>query len=125
MLKLTYTENSFKFEHLNETLEKWLKRRVILALRSANSFHIEPSTASFVISSDTPDIRQLEAEAKQGMLEICRCDAEMIEVILRGTWLTSDIDSDAGIFVTALSKSTEILLQELVNCDRSSVISYQ
>jgi hypothetical protein len=118
MLKLTYTENSFKLEHLNESLEKWLKRRVILALRSATSLHIEPSTASFLVPADAPQLIELEKAAAEGRLELCRCDAESLEVILQGTWIASSVNGETGIFATGLSQSSELLLQELSQSDR-------
>ncbi|MBD2359597.1 hypothetical protein H6G36_00025 [Anabaena minutissima FACHB-250] len=113
MLKLTYTENSFHLEHLNESLSDWVSTRVILALRLAIKIHIEPSTAAFVIATESSLIPDLEQLSQEHPLEICPCDTSSAEVILKGTWLTSDIDSETGIFVTTLSQSTELLLQHL------------
>lgn len=113
MLKLTYTENSFSLEHLNESLEDWVNTRVILALRVATNIHIEPSTASFLLPADVCHLTDLEKVAKENFVELYRCDAESVEVVLKGIWLTSDAQSEAGIFVTALSKSAELLLQQL------------
>jgi hypothetical protein len=119
MLKLTYTENDFSLEYLNKSLEDWIETRVILALRSATNIHIESSTAAFLLPADLFNLANLEKLVKQNatenIVEICRCDAEYVEVILKGTWLTSNLKSHTGIFVTTLSLSVELLLQQLQN----------
>ncbi|HIK03151.1 MAG TPA: hypothetical protein IGS40_00305 [Trichormus sp. M33_DOE_039] len=113
MLKLTYTENSFHLEHLNESLPDWVSKRVILALYSATTLHIEPTTAAFLIPNDSSLIADLEQLSQENILEIYPCDASSAEVILKGTWLASDLESATGIFVTTLSQSAELLLQRL------------
>lgn len=111
MLKLTYTENSVHLEHINDSLPEWVSKRVILALCSATKLYIEPTTATFLIANDSSAIADLEPLSQENILEICPCDASSTEVILKGTWLTSDLDSATGIFVTKLSQSAELLLQ--------------
>lgn len=118
MLKLTYTENSFSLERLNESLEDWVNTRVVLALRVATNIHLEPGTASFLLPANVSRLGDFEKVAKENFVELCRCDAESVEVVLKGIWLTSDTESEAGVFVTALSKSAELLLQQLSQCER-------
>ncbi len=110
MLKLTYTENSFSLEMLNESLENWVNTRVILALRSHTKIYIEPSTAAFLLPAD---LSHLADVAQEHVVQLCPCDADLVEVILKGTWVTSDAESETGIFITALSKSAELLLHNL------------
>ncbi|MBD0385300.1 MAG: hypothetical protein ICV54_01890, partial [Nostoc sp. C3-bin3] len=89
MLKLTYTESSFYLECLTLSLEEWVAQRVILALRVGQSFCIEPSTASFLLPVDLPGVEVLKAEVKKDDREIIAlsaCDAEYMEVTLRGSW---------------------------------------
>ncbi|WP_427161810.1 alr0857 family protein [Aliinostoc sp. HNIBRCY26] len=111
MLKLTYTENSFHLEHLNESLPDWVSKRVILALCSATKLHLEPTTATFLIVNDSSLISDLEQLSQENILEICPCDASSVEIILKGTWITSNLESATGIFVTKLSQSAELLLK--------------
>lgn len=116
MLKLTYTENGFHLEHLQESFEEWVNTRVLLALRSATSIFLEPSTAAFLLPTDLPHVRELEAlaENEQGeMLELSVCDAKSIEVALQGTWISSNPDTEAGVFVCLLSSTAESLLYQL------------
>ncbi|WP_341526824.1 alr0857 family protein [Nostoc sp. UHCC 0302] len=110
MLKLTYTENSFSLELLNESLEDWVNTRVLLALRSRTNIYIEPSTAAFLLSADLSHLANL---AQGNIVKLSLCDTDSVEVILQGTWLTSDTESETGIFVTALNESTELLLYQL------------
>jgi hypothetical protein len=133
MLKLTYTENSFTLERLEESLEAWVNTRVILSLHTGTSFYIKSSTASFLIRDEeikflktaksprSPRIdgnsvslrNELENINQENLIDICRCDAEYLEVIFKGVWMTSNITYETGVFVTALSLSAELLFQEL------------
>lgn len=122
MLKLTYTLDNFSLEHLNESLENWVNVRVILAVRLATSIHIEPSTASFLLPAEFSGLIEMENATQENRLQICRCDNEFIEVVLKGLWLTSDVERETGVFVTELLPSTELLLQQL---SQFSVTGYQ
>lgn len=116
MLKLTYTETGFHLERLAQSLEDWVTGRVILALRVATSVCIEPSTASFLLPADLPELPLLEAlvrgkEAEAITLSVC--DAEYVEVSLHGAWLSGDSESEEGMFVAAISDAEEFFLIKL------------
>lgn len=113
MLKLTYTENSFSLEYLEASLETWVNQRVMLALHSATNIYIESSQAAFLLPCESSHLLDLEQLNQENILEICPCDASNVEVVLKGTWITLQLESEAGIFVTALSKPAELLLQQL------------
>lgn len=115
MLKLTYIENSFYLEHLGKSLEEWVGLRVILALRVGERICAQPSTASFLLPADLSGLHLLKAEVGQGsdVIELCACDAEYVEVTLKGTWLASDSESAEGVFVAAMSHSVEFFLLKL------------
>jgi len=116
MLKLTYTETGFHLERLAQSLEEWVAQRVILALRVSTSFCVEPSTASFLLPADLPELSVLETLIqREGTDEIglSMCDAEYVEVSLRGTWLSADPEGEEGVFVTAMSDRTEFFLFKL------------
>lgn len=49
----------------------------------------------------------------ENIVELCRCDAESVEVVLKGIWLTSKVKSETGVFLTELEEYTEYLLQNL------------
>ena len=114
MLKLTYTENGFYLERLAQPLEEWVTARVILALRAGTNLCVEPSTASFLLPVDMPQLRHLERHQEgEDAIALSLCDAEYIEVSLKGTWMTSDIDGAEGIFVTSLNYAVEFFLIKL------------
>ena len=114
MLKLTYTENGFYLERLAQPLEEWVTARVVLALRAGTPLCVEPSTASFLLPADMPHLRHLERQQEgEDAIALCVCDAEYIEVSLKGTWLTSDVDSEEGVFVTSMSYAVEFFLLKL------------
>ncbi len=114
MLKLTYTENSFYLEHLAQPFEEWVTARVMLALRAGTSLCVEPSTASFLLPANLPQVRHLERQQeREDAIALSICDAEYIEVSLQGTWMTSDSEGETGIFVTSMSYSVEFFLLKL------------
>ena len=115
MLKITYTENGLYLEHLSESLETWLSQRVLICLRATASVYVEPSTASLLLPIDLPYFHDLEAlEARNhNILELDICDDDSAEVSLQGTWVTTDEDSEEGIFVCKLGDRTEFFLYQL------------
>jgi hypothetical protein len=116
MLKLTYTENSFDLECLTLSLEEWVAQRVILALRVGQSLCTEPSSASFLLPIDLPGVEVLRAEVERddrGIIDLCACDAEYMEVTLRGSWLSDSCKNAVGVFVTNISDRAEFFLHQL------------
>ncbi|HYX18897.1 MAG TPA: hypothetical protein VE944_31915 [Nostoc sp.] len=116
MLKLTYTESSFYLECLTLSLEEWVAQRVILALRVGQSLCIEPSTASFLLPVDLPGVEVLKAEVKRNegeIIALSACDAEYMEVILRGSWLLDSSKDAVGVFFTTMSDRAEFFLHKL------------
>ena len=113
MLKITYTETGFNLEHLADSLEQLVMRRVILAMRVGESVLVEPSTASFLLRVDLPSLKLLEAEAIDNdseKIELSVADRDYIEVTLYGTWIASNSHMAEGVFVTAMSDRTELYL---------------
>jgi hypothetical protein len=116
MLKLTYTENGFDLERLAQSVEDWVTTRVMLSIRAGWQIHLQPSTASFLLPADLPGMKHLETQVRRDdseIVDLCYCDAEYVEVSLRGTWVATSVDSDEGLFVVALSDRVEFFLFKL------------
>ncbi len=115
MLKLTYTETGCRMEYLTQSLENWVTTRVILALRSATSLIVEPTTASFLLPANLPYLEDLEAaiEGQQVEILIAQTEPDYVEVSLAGTWVTSESESEEGIFVVAMSQREEFFIYQL------------
>lgn len=115
MLKLTYVENDFFLERLDVTLEEWVAARVFLCVRASSPFYVEPSAASFLLPADLPDLSDLEAIVAEGFefLSITPVDAGYVEIGLEGTWLSSEPDSEEGVFACAIGDRAELLLSRL------------
>jgi hypothetical protein len=115
MLKLTYTENGFYLELLHQSMEKWLKNRLLVSVRSANSFFVEPSSASFLLPANLEGLKNLEkVQYENGeMMAIALADEDYIEVSLYGNWITGEPKSEEGIFVTTLTQRAEFFLCQL------------
>ncbi|MDJ0619903.1 MAG: hypothetical protein QNJ63_24710 [Calothrix sp. MO_192.B10] len=106
MLKLTYTEDSFHLEYLTQSPEEWVAQRVILAMRSGQFLCVKPSHASFLLPADLPgleQLRQLIHTEDSGIISLCHCDRDYVEVTLSGSWLAEDTEEATGIFVTSIS----------------------
>lgn len=124
MLKLTYTEMGLHLEWLADSLEVVVEQRVILALRTGQPIHVEPSCASFLLPADLPglvDLKVAIAQAKTDCIALTPVGSEDIEVNLRGTWLAAATSAHEGIFVTTMSEGfqptaghrLELLVHEL------------
>lgn len=113
MLKITYTDNKISLDYLKQTLEDWINTRVLISLRSSTSINIEPSTASILVPVDSDIIAQLEKLNSKNIVEICRCDADSVEIVFKGTWLTSEVESETGVFVTEIEYKAEYLFQKI------------
>ncbi|GAB4525037.1 MAG: hypothetical protein Tsb0014_04030 [Pleurocapsa sp.] len=114
MLKITYTDNGLHLEYLTESLEEWIAKRILVNLRAATSIYIEPSTACLVLPANLPYFQNLEAlEAESDKIELTNCDEDYVEVAFQGTWVSSQKDSEEGIFVCDLADSTEFFLFKL------------
>jgi hypothetical protein len=118
MLKLIYTQGSFDLEHLALSVEEWVAQRAILALRIGKSLCIEPSQASFLLPVDLPGVERLKAEVRGNdseIIDLCNCDAEYLEITLRGYWLSDGSEDAVGVFVSKMSDRTEFFLYKLWN----------
>lgn len=111
MLKFTYTETGLYVERLDHSVEDLISRRILLAMRLGQSLIVEPGTATFLVPANSAHSRVLnEVEALTDCLSACHCDADYIEVGLRGTWIAQNFDRSEGIFLVELG---EALLEEL------------
>jgi hypothetical protein len=119
MLKFTYTETGICLERLEQTLlEELITQRVMLALRVRSTLIVEPGTASFLLPSDLPEWTLLKhwCDRDRSEISFCVCDAETIEVSLRGIWLASSRqESVEGIFLADLDEWTEHLMLKTWN----------
>ena len=113
MLKITYTENGLYLEYLTESLEEWIAKRILVSLRAATSIYVEPSTASLNLPANLPYFQDLTALNAEEGIEFAPCDEEYIEIGFSGTWVSSEVDNEEGIFVCDLKDSTEFFLFKL------------
>lgn len=116
MLKVTYTESGLHLEHLTQSLEEWIARRVVLALRTNQRLIIEHSTASILLSAGLNELAVLETAAHRETIDnikLSACDNEHVEVSLEGIWVTSSSDEAEGIFIAILAPKTEQILFHL------------
>ncbi len=114
MLKITYTETGFHLEYLTESLETWVSKRTLVSLRAATSIYVEPYTASLMLRANLPYIKDLKTLTEDNeIVELTACDDEYLEVSLQGTWVSSQENSEEGVFVCEMNPNTEFFLNKL------------
>jgi len=116
MLKLTYTESSFYMERLAQSPEQLVGRRAMLAMRVGQKIVVEPSSAAFLLPMDLDAMSMLEEAIREegnDTIALCDADEQDAEVSLGGTWITTDVRGESGVFVTVLSDRVEFLLLKL------------
>lgn len=116
MLKLTYIESGLHMEQFVSSVEVFVANRVILAMRSASTIHIEPGCASFLLPINTPDLSLL----KDAIRKECRktislgvVEADYVEVSFKGVWIAATPNAEEGIFVSAFSDRVEFYLHRV------------
>lgn len=126
MLKFNYAKQGTILESLTDSIEEVINRRVLLAIRTAQPIHVEPSFVSLIVPAETPELRALETELAQGncdAVSVCTMTADPpratdimsreIEVIMHGVWLTHQTDAEEGLFLTSLTSEIEEQIEEL------------
>ncbi|NCJ05506.1 hypothetical protein GS597_03040 [Synechococcales cyanobacterium C] len=116
MLKLIYTETSFRLERVNISLETWVSQRVTLTLHAGQKLIIETSRASFLLPAKDPRLTHLEqlVRAERGaLISMIFVDDDYIEISLPGTWMTERIDADEGLFVTTFPSAIELAIYRI------------
>ncbi len=110
MLKLIYTETDLHMEKLSASVEEWVSQRVLLALRVGNKISVEPTGASFGLSTSLagwPELEHLIGQEAHDTVSLSVCDDELIEIGLEGYWLCQNPVSEEGVFVTHLPSIIE------------------
>ncbi|MDJ1184757.1 alr0857 family protein [Roseofilum casamattae] len=116
MLKLTYLDNGFHIERFATSLEEWVTSRLTFLLRVGEPISLEKTTASFLLPSDLPEVRLLEAQVRNDRsdrIALDKVDRDYVEVSLKGTWLASNPHAEEGIFLVELGDRVEFFLFHL------------
>jgi len=124
MLKLTYTDSGLHLERAAAPLEVLIAQRVVLAIRTGQRLYIEPGTASFLLHVNTPGLAQLRRSLQMehsSIMTITPVDDEFVELTVQGSWLAAAIDAEEGVFVTALSHLTELLVMKLWEATQTQI----
>jgi hypothetical protein len=123
MLKFTYTETGINIERSTQALEELVMWRIVLAMRVGERLTVAPGTASFLLPANLQCWDLLEAVVQKSLddtIALCQCDAEFIEVSLRGTWIAQDCNCEEGIFLAELGDSLPGTL-----CERAEFILFK
>lgn len=116
MLKLNYTDYGLFLEQITASLDAVATQRVMLAVYAGEPLHLEPGRAAFLLQADIPGVAQLQNRLRAETTEpitVTLVDGEFVEVSLKGTWIASTADAEAGTFITALAPDSEMLIYQL------------
>lgn len=115
MLKVMYGEAGLHLECLTQLPEDWIALQAILAVRTAQQLRVEQCSASLLLRANLSGLRVLEqliGAEEIGLIALSVCDAEFVEVSLRGVWISAG-ETEEGSFVVMMSHPVEILLLQL------------
>jgi hypothetical protein len=121
MLKLTYTNDHANLQFLPTSLEEWINTRIKFYMRSGNPIFIIPETTSLLVSNDSSYLNHFIEIIDDKIIELVKIDEESTEVILQGVWVTSNLESDEGIFVTEMNERAEFFLSEVFLEDQKNM----
>ncbi|MEO0645633.1 MAG: alr0857 family protein [Cyanobacteria bacterium J06650_10] len=116
MLKLNYNEYGLFLERVSASLDAIATQRVMLAVYSGETLHMEPGRAAFLVSVDATGVDQLESVLQNDATQtvtLANVDSEFVEVSLKGTWIANSADAEAGTFIAALAPICESLIYQL------------
>jgi hypothetical protein len=116
MLKLNYTEAGLYLERIAAPLEMVVAQRVMLAMSTGQTLHVEPGKAAFLLPEDVDGLAGLTVELHRFVNEnitLCPVDAEFVEISLHGTWMATSTAAEEGTFLTALSDRAEFFVYKL------------
>ena len=116
MLKLIYTETALHIELLTTDLEDWVEQRLLLSNSIGEIIFLSSGTASFLLPTTICEATAvnfyLHNQGAKTVTANC-CDLDRVEIGLAGYWLSTDLDSDRGIFVAKLPDRVECYLWQL------------
>ena len=116
MLKLIYTETSLHLELLTSDLEQWIEQRSIFSTSIGEPIFASAENATFLlpllICEPTAISLYLHHQGVQSVT-VNHCDLDRVEIGLTGYWLSTDLNSAEGIFVTQLPDRVESYLSQL------------
>jgi hypothetical protein len=123
MLKLNYNDYGLFLEQVEVSLDAIAAQRVMLAICAGETLHLEPGRAAFLLPTNTPGVAQLErilqnemsvlAKSLQGRIWLSVVDDGFVEVSLEGTWIARSAQAEFGVFITALTPESEMLVYQL------------
>jgi len=105
MLKLTYTESGLNIEWLTGSIDELITNRVILAMRTGQSIHVEAGRAAVLLpmAADLAVLKLAIAYDAPTNISLLPADRDYAEISFAGTWITKTANAEEGIFVADLS----------------------
>jgi hypothetical protein len=124
MLKLQYTENGLFMERVIGSIEILVAQRVLLAMRSGQTLHVQPSNASFLVPANSDGLTRLDLALRLDrdlQVTVIPVDTDWVEISVQGTWIAESIDAEEGIFITELGEQTEFWIYKLWEITQAAV----
>ena len=128
MLKLNYNDYGLFLERVTASLDMVATQRVMLAMYTGETLHMQPGRAAYLAAADAPEVLRLE-RLLQGntalSIALTHVDDECVEVSLKGTWIAQSADAEAGTLIAALPPVAEGLIHQLWQLSaRQAAFSY-
>ena len=116
VLKLNYNEYGLFLEQMTASMDAIATQRVMLAVYTGETLHLEPGRAAFLLPANTQGVKRLtqvlQTDATQ-TATVTPVDSDFVEVSLKGTWMATSANAEAGTLIAALAPESETLIYQL------------
>jgi hypothetical protein len=116
MLKLIYTEAAPHLELLTSNLDDWVEQRLRFARSTGEKMFVSAEQASFLLPELVCEATALNFYLDREnvtTVKASKCDLDRVEIELNGYWLSNQMHSAEGIFITRLPDRVESYLWQL------------
>jgi len=116
VLKLNYNDYGLFLEQVAASLDAVATQRVMLAVYTGETLHLEPGRAAFLVPSDAAGMSQLENVLQKDTTQtvtLTEVDNGFVEVSLKGTWMANSANAETGTFIAAIAPISESLIYQL------------
>lgn len=128
MLKLNYTDFGLFLELVEASLDAVATQRVMLAVYTGEPLHLEPGRAAFLLPTHLPGVMRLQRilyRDATNAATLTTVDSDFVEVSLKGTWIASNAQAEAGTFIATLNPDSEALIYQLWQTTQRHMACYR
>jgi hypothetical protein len=125
MLKIIYSETGLHLEILTVDRNDWITDRIQFATSIGERLTVSKTRAAFSLPQPIWKVEACLQMAGTNNVTVQPCDLDYVEVGLIGDWISTDRDSEEGIFIARLPDRVEFCLWELWQVAKEELVAYE